>query len=93
MQGVAQARYSPWMSVSISRSSRMFVTTGLTVLADGVVLPALAIFKGKKQPKFHEVGVFIRAQEKAWMDEPMMLEWINLVWEPATEGHRAFQLP
>ena len=23
------------------------------------------------------------------MDEEMMLEWIDLVWEPATEGQRA----
>ena len=35
------------------------------------------------------VGVFIRAQEKACMDETMMLEWTDLVWEPATEGRRA----
>ena len=70
-------------------SQKRHLTVVLTVLADGVVLPALAIFKGKKQPKFHEVGVFIRAQEKAWMDESVMLEWIDLVWEPATEGRRA----
>ena len=65
------------------------LTVVLTVLAYGEVLPALAIFKGKKQPKFSEVGVFIRAQVKAWMDEEMMLEWIDIVWEPATEGRRA----
>ena len=62
------------------------LTVVLTVLACGEVLPALAILKGKKQPKFSEVGVFIRAPAKAWMDEEMMLEWIDLVWEPATEG-------
>ena len=50
----------------------------LTVLADGVVVAALAILKGTKRPKFHEVGVFI-TQEKAWMDETMMLELIDLV--------------
>ena len=75
--------------VRTTGNQKRHLTVVLTVLADGVVLPALAIFKGKKQPKFHEVGVFIRAQEKAWMDEPMMLEWIDIVWEPATEGRRA----
>ena len=61
----------------------------LTIPADGVVLPALAIFKGKLQPKFDKVGIFIQAQEKAWIDETMMLEWIDLVWEPATERSQA----
>ena len=57
---------------------------------DSVVLLALAIFKGKKHPKIHEVGVFIRVQEKAREDETMMMEWIDLViWEQATEGRRA----
>ena len=45
--------------------------------------------QGKKRPKLHEVGVFIWAREKAWMDKTMMLEWIDLVWDPATEGRRA----
>lgn len=67
-------------------NQKRHLTVVLTVVADGVVLPAHAIFKGKKRPKFHEVGVFIRAQEKAWTDKTMMLEWIDLVWEPDTEG-------
>ena len=62
-------------------NEKRHLTVVLTVLADGVVLPAYAIFKGRKQPQFHEVGVFIRAQEKAWMDEAMMLDWIDSVWE------------
>ena len=33
--------------------------------------------------------MFVRVQEKAWMDEDLMLEWIDLVWEPATEYQRA----
>ena len=77
------------MVVRTTGSEKRHLTVVLTVLATGEVLPALAIFKGKKQPEFREVGVFIRAQHKAWMDEAMMLEWIELVWEPATEGCRA----
>ena len=65
------------------------LTVVLMVLSHGEVLPAIVIFKGKKQPDFYESNVFIRAQSKAWMDEEIMLEWINLVWEPATEGQRA----
>jgi len=70
-------------------NAKRHLTVVLTVLVHGEVLPALAIFKGKKQPELCEVGVFVRAQVKAWMDEAMMLEWIDLVWEPATEGQRA----
>ncbi len=32
---------------------------------------------GKRQPDLYESNVFIRAQSKAWMDEQMMLEWID----------------
>ena len=77
------------MVVRTTGNEKRHLTVVLTVLTDSVVLPAYAIFKGKKQPQFHEVGVFIRAQEKAWMDEEMMLDWIDSVWEPATEGRRA----
>ena len=65
--------------VRTTGTEKRHLTVVLTVLAHGVVLPALAIFKGKKQPMFREVGVFIRAQANAWMDEAMMLEWIDLV--------------
>ena len=54
-------------------NEKRHLTVVLTVLAHGEILPALVIFKGKKQPMFREVGVFIRAQAKAWMDEAMML--------------------
>jgi len=75
--------------VRTTGNAKRHLTVVLTVLVHGEVLPALAIFKGKKQPELREVGVFVRAQVKAWMDEAMMLEWIDLVWEPATEGQRA----
>jgi len=57
----------------------------LCVTHDSDVLPALAIFKGKKPAQ----DVFIRTQHKAWMDRDVMLKWIDLVWEPATEGKHA----
>ncbi len=77
------------MVVRTTGNEKRHLTVVLTVLAHGEVLPTLAIFKGKKQPELCEVGVFVRAQAKAWMDEAMMLKWIDLVWEPATEGQRA----
>ena len=61
-------------------TSKRHLTVVLAVLAYGEVLPALAILKGRKQPKFPEVGVFTCVQAKAWMDEEMELEWIDIVW-------------
>jgi len=72
--------------VRTTGSQKRHLTVTLCVTHDGDVLPALAIFKGKKPLDFRAQDVFIRTQHKAWMDEDMMLKWIDLVWEPATEG-------
>ena len=40
------------------RNQERHLAVVLTVFADGVVLPALAIFKGMKRPRFHQVGGF-----------------------------------
>ena len=40
-------------------NEKRHLTVVLIVVAHDEVFPALAIFKGKKQPKFREVGVFI----------------------------------
>ena len=78
--------------VCTTGNAKRHLTVVLTVLANGEVLPALAIFMGKKRPELHEVGVFILTQAKAWMDGMMMLEWIDLVWEPATKGQWAMSI-
>ena len=67
-------------------SEKRHLTVTLCVTFEGDVLPALAVFKGKRPLDIRAQDVFVRTQEKAWMDEDMMLEWIDLVWEPATEG-------
>ena len=70
--------------VRTTGSEKRHLTVVMCVTHDGDVLPALAIFKGKRPLQIRADGVYIRTQEKAWMDEPMMLQWIDLVWEPAT---------
>ena len=67
-------------------SEKRHLTVTLCVTLEGNVLPALAVFKGKRSLDIRTQDAFVRTQEKAWMDEDMMLEWIDLVWEPATEG-------
>ena len=75
--------------VRTTGSEKRHLTVVMCVTHDGDVLPALTIFKGKRPLQIRADGVYIRTQEKAWMDEPMMLQWIDLVWEPATERKRA----
>ena len=74
--------------VHITGSEKRHLTVTLSVTFEGDVLPAL-VFKGKRPLDIRAQDVFVCTQEKAWMDEDMMLEWIDLVWEPATEGKRA----
>ena len=45
--------------VRTTGTEKRHLTVVLTILAHGEVLPALAIFKGKKQPMFREIRVFI----------------------------------
>ena len=75
--------------VQTTGSEKRHLTVTLTVLSDGTVLPAQAIFKEKRQLDFQEEGVFIRVQENVWMDESMMLDWIDTVWEPAVTGEKS----
>ena len=75
--------------VRTTGSEKRHLTVTLCVTHDGDVLPALTVFKGVRPLDIRVQDVFVRTQQKAWMDEDMMLRWIDLVWEPATEGKRA----
>ena len=57
----------------------------LAETADGRKLPPLLILKRKTLPKSEAFpkDVIVRAQEKGWMTEALMLEWLKIVW-----GHR-----
>jgi hypothetical protein len=50
--------------------------------ADGRKLPPFLILKRKTLPKLESFpkDVIVRAQEKVWMTEELMLEWLKLVW-------------
>lgn len=56
-------------------------TVMLACTADGRKLPPFVIFKRKTMPKeAFPPGVVVRVNEKGYMDEVMMLEWIRVVW-------------
>lgn len=54
----------------------------LTVLADGKKLPPYVILKWKNLPKNESFlpGLIVKAQEKGWLDNELLLEWIKRVW-------------
>ena len=76
------------VNVHTSTSSTMQVTVAVTVTASGDMLPPLFVFKGKPRGQIeqefstYEPGGIYNVQEKAWMDEPMMLKWVKTVLRP-----------
>ena len=57
---------------------------------DGKMLPALAIFKGKRKLKFKcPENVSAVVQSKGWMDSDLMLRWFKGVVVPYTKGRKA----
>jgi hypothetical protein len=66
-----------------SGNEKQRCTVMLTVLADGKKLPPFIVFKRKTLPKGMNFprGIKVRAQEKGWMDNHLVMDWINCVWE------------
>ena len=61
-------------------------TIAATITADGTLLPAMVVFKGMARERIamHELGTYpttnhYRCQENAWMDEAVMLAWVDEV--------------
>ena len=58
----------------------------LTVAVDGSMLPPMVIFKGKRSLKLiASEGVLVSVQTKAWMDEDLMTEYLEHIWQPYVE--------
>jgi len=61
---------------------KLRLTVMLAATADGRKLPLLLILKRKTLPRSEAFpkDVIVRAQEKGWMAEELMLEWLKIVW-------------
>jgi len=61
---------------------KLRLTVMLVATADGRKLPPLLVLKRKTLPKSEAFlkDIIVRAQEKGWMTEELMLEWLNIVW-------------
>jgi hypothetical protein len=65
------------------------VTVAVTIAADGTVLPSTLVFKGKpgghiekKEFSTYPNGHFYKCQDNAWMDEEVMIAWVQDVLAP-----------
>jgi hypothetical protein len=69
------------VSIRTTGHERTSFTVILGCMADGTKLPAVCIFKLKKIPKekFPD-GIYVRVNEKGWVNENEMLWWIERVW-------------
>jgi len=69
-----------------SGCEKLRLTVMLATTGDGKKLPSLLILKRKTLPKSEAFlkDVIVRAQEKGWMKEELMLEWLKIIW-----GHRS----
>eukprot|EP00977_Amphora_coffeiformis_P016489 scaffold5113_cov168-Amphora_coffeaeformis.AAC.1 len=74
-------------------------TVMLGCAADGKKFPPYVIYKGKRGARVakelrkwedngYSCGCLYTAQEKAWMNETIMLDWIEKVWKPFADMKR-----
>jgi hypothetical protein len=61
----------------------------VTIVADGMVLPSMVIFKGSPKGRIatREFSSYLttsmyRCQENAWMDKAVMIAWVDEVLAP-----------
>ena len=64
-------------------------TVAVTITGAGLVLPSMVIFKGKSngriaRKEFHDYPTIhhYRCQDNAWMDEEVMIAWVDAVLKP-----------
>ena len=78
------------MPIHSSGAEKRRLTVTLSYIGRGDMLPAYAIFKGKRKLKFMSPReVKIAVQKKAWMDAVLMLEWFKTIILPYTKGRRS----
>jgi DDE superfamily endonuclease len=83
------------INVRASTGSAMRITVAISVTAAGGTLPLMIVYKGKPNgrivcdftdaTKVYPAGCFYVCQDSAWMDESVMLQWVDDVIKPYVE--------
>ena len=85
--------------VRTSRNDKKHITIVLLAAADGTLLPPMLIFKGKTERTIGNMRVpeafVVKTQEKAWMDEDLMIVWLDMgqICEEDQQRARIGKLP
>jgi hypothetical protein len=67
--------------VKTTGHEKLRITVMLSVLADGRKLTPFVILKRKNLPKEKlPTGIIFKCNEKGWMIEELMVEWLKEVW-------------
>jgi hypothetical protein len=69
------------VTVRIGGIEKQWCTVMLCITVDGRKLPPYIVLKRKTLPKGNVKGVIIQAQDSGWMDQALVLDWINRVWQ------------
>ncbi len=77
--------------IRTSRNDTKRVTVVVTITADGTLLPSTLVFKGGANGRIvtrdfqsgdYPTTNFYKCQDAAWMDEQVMIAWVNEVLAP-----------
>jgi hypothetical protein len=75
--------------IRTSENDTKRATVAVTIAGDGTVLPSMVVFKGKPNGRIAqtEFGTYptthyYRCQDNAWMDERVMIGWVDDVLKP-----------
>jgi hypothetical protein len=75
------------VEISTTGAERCNFTVVLCVTADGGKCTPMVIFKRKTIPKGNfPKGIVVMANEKGWVNEDMMKEWIEKIWKRRKEA-------
>jgi hypothetical protein len=69
------------VTVRTGGNEKQWCVVMLCIMADCRKLLPYVILKRKTLPKVNVKGVIIQAQESGWMDQALVLDWINCVWQ------------
>jgi hypothetical protein len=87
-----EVKASRTLNARSSCNSTMWASVAVTITASGEVLPTFIVFMGKANGRIvqREIDLypnssFYACQERAWMDETIMLQWVEQVLRPDVE--------
>lgn len=77
------------VTIKTTGNEKMRITCMLAAMSDGTKLPPYIILNRKTIPKDPiPNGLAVRAQEKGWMNEALVIDWVKTIWQYRPDGLR-----